>query len=228
MPDAPTHLDQRRIRDARRHARARSREIDAERDAAVLVAFRAEIGTAVRSASPLLISLLAIEGMTLDDAVETLGPRPGWPARPRLSGLKAALPVSSHMFRHYMMARQSQFSSTGPTQITQHPLLSCRFDRAVGGHFTLNVVDHSLEIEARIGPVLIETRFGELSLELDFELPATVFAASVGRLLEEIVDHEGWRGRGWRIAATAQEEYPLGPRLIALTGSVDYRMPWAT
>ena len=130
----------------------------------MLAAFRAEVGTAVRSASPLLISLLTIEGLTLDNAVGTLGPRPGWPARPRLSGPKAALPISSHMFRHYMMARQSQFSSAGPTQITQHPLLSARFDRAAGGHITLNVVDHSLEVEARIGPALIETRFGELSV----------------------------------------------------------------
>lgn len=38
--------------------------------------------------------------------------------------------------------------------------------------------------------------------------------------------HEAWRGRGWRIAAVAEEEYPLGPRLIVMTGSVDYRMPW--
>lgn len=226
MSDAPTAGDHRRIRAARRQARARNRQIDAERDAAVLEAFRVEIGTAVRSASPLLISLLAIEGLTLDDAVQTLGPRPGWPARPRLSCAKATLPVSSHMFRHYMMARQSQFLSGGPVQITQHPLLSGRFDRAAGGHVSLNVVDHSLEVEARIGPALMETRFGQLSVELDFDLPATVFAANVGRLLEEIVDHEAWRERGWRIAATAEEEYPLGPRLLVMTGSVEYYMPW--
>lgn len=158
--DAPTSGDHRRIRNARRHARARNREIDVERDAAVLEAFRAEIGTAVRSASPLLISLLAIEGVMLDDAVGTLGPRAGWPARPRLSGSKALPPIPHHLFRQYMMARQSQFSSRGPTQITQHPLLSSRFERAEGGHMTLNVVDHSLEVEARIGPALIETRFG--------------------------------------------------------------------
>lgn len=224
--DAPTSGDHRRIRNARRQARARNREIDVEHDAAILEAFRAEVGTAVRSASPLLISLLAIEGVMLDDAVGTLGPRPGWPARPRLAGSKTLLPIPHHLFRHYMMARQSQFSSRGPTQITQHPLLSGRFNRADGGHVTLNVVDHSLEVEARIGPALLETRFGELSVELDFDLPATIFAASVGRLLEEIVDHQAWRGRGWRIAATVEEEYPLGRRLLVVTGSVDYRMPW--
>ena len=54
-----------------------------------------------------------------------------------------------------------------------------------------------------------------------------MFAASVGRLIEDIVDHEAWCGRGWRIAAIAEEEYPLGPRLIVVTGSVDFRMPWA-
>ncbi len=149
MLDPPTDGDHRRIRNARRHARARNREIEAERDAAVLEAFRAEVGAAVRSASPLLIAMLAAEGLTLDGAVETLGPRFGWPARPRLSGQKTARPVHSHLLRYYMMARPSQFSSRGPTQITQHPLLSSRFDRADGGHLELNVVDHSLEVEAR-------------------------------------------------------------------------------
>lgn len=226
MLDAPTDGDHRRIRDARRRARARNREIDAAREAAVLEAFRDEIGTAVRSASPLLISLLTIEGLELDEAVGTLGPGAGWPARPRLSGPKTATHVHRHLLRYYMMARPSQFSSRGPTQIMQHPLFSSRFDRAAGGYFELHVVDHSLEVEARIGPALIETRFGELSVELDFELPATVFVASVGRQLEEIVDHEAWRGRGWRIAAIAEEGYPWGQRLIAMTGSVEYRMPW--
>lgn len=224
--DAPTDGDRRRIRNARREARARYREIDAERDAALVDAFRMELGAGVRSASPLLISMLAIEGLSLDDAVEAITPRHGWPARPRLSGSRAAQPAHANLLRYYVAGRPSQFTRRPPTQITQRPLVSRMFDRAPDGYFQLNVVDHSLEIEARIGPVLIETRFGELSVELDFELPATVFAASVGRLLEEIVDHQAWRGRGWRISATAEEEYPLGPRLIVVTGSADYRMPW--
>lgn len=171
--------------------------------------------------------MLAIEGLSLDDAVEAIAPRHGWPARPRLSNSKTAQPAHASLLRYYVAGRPSQFTMRPPTQITQHPLVSRMFDRAPDGYLQLNVVDHSLEIEARSGPVLIETRFGELSVELGFELPATVFAASVGRLLEEIVDHQAWRGRGWRIAATAEEDYPWGPRLIAVTGSVEYRMPWA-
>lgn len=55
MLDAPTKGDHRRLRGARRLARARSREIEAARDAAVEEAFRTELGRAVRSASPVLL-----------------------------------------------------------------------------------------------------------------------------------------------------------------------------
>ena len=223
--DAPTVGDHRRIRDARRKARVRAREIDAVRDAALFEAFRTEIGEVVRSASPLLISMLAIEGLTLDDAVAGLEPKSLWPSRPRLSGLKKGVPVSPHHIR-YQALRPSQFMSRPPTQITQRPVVARMFDRTGGGYVELQVVDHSLEVEARIGPAWIETRFGELSIELDRQLPGTILAGCVGRLVEEIVDHQAWRGRGWRIATIAEEEYPLGERLIVATGAVDYRMPW--
>lgn len=225
MPDAPTDGDRRRIRNARRDARARNREIEAARDAAVVEAFRVELGVAVRSASPLLIAMLAIEGVTLDDAVGTLEPMSGWPARPRLS-TTTAKSVNAHLMRYYMATRVSQFARRPPAQITERPLVSRMFRRAGGGYVEMQVADHSLEVEVRIGPALIKTRFGELSIELDFDLPATILAGSVGRLVEEIVDHEAWRGRGWRIAATADEDFPLGQRLIVVTGSIDYRMPW--
>lgn len=227
MLDAPTVADHRRIRNARREARASCREIEAARDVAVDEAFRAELGATVRSASPLLIALLAKEGLDLDEAVALLQPLSGWPARPRLSGPKTAQSVHTHLLRYYSHPRPSLFSTRPPTQISQEPLLARTFYRADGKSLTLLVVDHSLEVEARIGPVSVETRFGELSIQFDRDLPATVFVACLGRLVEEIVDHESWRGRGWRIAATEEADYPWGQRLFAATGAVPYRMPWA-
>jgi hypothetical protein len=198
------------------------------RDAAVVEAFRAEIGETVRSAAPLLISMLAVEGWTLDNAVGLLTPPSGWPSRPRLLGPMGRWAVHSHALRHYLAGLQPMpVVHRTPTQISMDPLIGRRFERADGGYLRLQVVDHSLEVEARIGPALIETRFGELSIELDDELPATILVACVGRLVEEIVDFEGWRGHGWRIAAIKDAHHPRGrQRLIVASGAVPYRMPW--
>lgn len=225
--DPPTGSDRRRIRRARRDARALCGEIEAAHDLAVNAAFRAELGGVVRSASPVLVSLLALEGMSLDEAVGLLQPTFGWPALPRLAGPTRARSAHLNLARYYSQARISQFAKRWPRPTCERPFYSRMLDRADGGYLTLQVIDHSLEVEASIGPALIESRFGELSIEFNRELPATVFAACVGRLIEEIVDHESWRGRGWRITATTEEDYPLGPRLIVTTGAVGYRMPWA-
>lgn len=73
------------------------------RDDALLAAFRAEIGAVVRSASPLLISLLAGEGFTLDRVVALMRPQACWPARPRLSGRLTGRRVHPHLLRYHMI-----------------------------------------------------------------------------------------------------------------------------
>lgn len=108
--DAPTVGDHRRIRNARSKARVRARKIDADRDAALVEAFRTELGEVVRSASPLLISMLAIEGLTLDDAVASLEPKPLWPSRPRLSGSAKGVQMNPHHVRYHAL-RPSQFKA---------------------------------------------------------------------------------------------------------------------
>lgn len=103
MFDKPTAGDRRRLRRARREARARASAIEMARDDALLAAFRAEIGAVVRSASPLLISLLAGEGFTLDRVVALMRPQACWPARPRLSGRLTGRRVHPHLLRYHMI-----------------------------------------------------------------------------------------------------------------------------
>lgn len=92
----------------------------------------------------------------------------------------------------------------------------------------VHVVDHSIELIARIGRVYLFTLFGELRVELDDELPEVILSACIGWLIDEIVDHEALRGRGWRIVAVEESYPPLqGQTLVVATGSVPYRMPWA-
>lgn len=223
--DPPTRGDHRRVRAARRVARARHRDIEAARAAGVLAAFRAEIRAAVRSASPLLVPMLAIEGMTLDAAVALIEPQIGWPTRPRLSGPIGVSPFESHLIRHFLAGLSPMPAQTGLMQISTYPLVGRRFDRVDGGFIQLELADHSLELEAQLGPVHVRTRFGELRIQLGFDLPHTLSNACVGKLVEKIVDHAVWRGRGWRIAAVEEGGGFCGQALLVLTGSVPYALP---
>lgn len=225
--DAPTEGDHRRMRKARREAHARSTEIDAARDAAVTAAFRAEIGAVVRSASPLLIAMLAVEGLTLDDAVGMLAPPIGWPNRPRLSGPNGVMPLHTHLLRHYLAGVPSIPGGYPLRQVSVHPLVNRRFERADGGYLRMEVVDHSLEIEAQVGPVSVSSRFGALRIVLDSDLPQTIFIACVGRLIEDVVDFDVWRGLRWRIVAIEEAVGMRGQSLLVAAGSVPYRLPWA-
>jgi hypothetical protein len=221
MPDLPTDADHRRQRSARRQARLREARIEAVRDAALLATFRLELSATVRSASPLLISLLAMDGLTLDDAVSLIRPQAGWPRRPRLSGRSSSRAARAYWSRWNVLGRRS-------TQLSQPPLHQHRFHRADGGYLMVHVVDHSIELIARIGRVYLFTLFGELRIELDDELPEVILSACVGWLIDEVVDHEALRGRGWRIVAVKESYRPLqGQTLVVATGSVPYRMPWA-
>lgn len=98
--DPPTLADHRRIRRARRVARSRLLGSDPTNADLHLAAFREELGAVVRSASPLIVSMLASKGMTLDEAVEWMVRVGGWPIYPSLTGrfshsLNSALPLRS-------------------------------------------------------------------------------------------------------------------------------------
>ena len=220
--DPPTLADRHRLRKARVRAQARVHAIDEARSVALRGAFREEIGDVVRSASPFLISLLAIEGLSLDDAAMFLEAQAGWPRRPRLSsGGSPGRKPYTHVMRHY-------FADLLANEYSVPPLHSYRIDVADGGWMRIGVADHSLEVSGRMGMVRFETRFGELRLELIDEMPQTVFIACKGRPVEDIVDHVALRGRGWRIDAVEDAKlHLLGQVLVVLTGSVAYRLPWA-
>ncbi len=185
-----------------------------------MTVFRTEIGDVVRSTSPLLISLLAIEGLTLDDAMALMKPGRFWPHEPQLWNRPRKPALHTHVPKYDPVGLQ-------PMKICKHPLHSHRFDRPDGDYLDINIVDHSLELCARVKPVFLQTRFGVLRIELDDVIPDTVLTGSIGRTIDEIVDHEAWRGRGWRIIATEDGYPPLqGQALVVAMGSVPYRVIW--
>lgn len=98
--------------------------------------------------------------------------------------------------------------------------------RRAGRWLRIEVVGHSLEVSARIGSARFETRFGILRVELDDELPAAVAIACVGRRIDEVVDHEVLRGRGWIIEAVEDTSAPsVGQSFLVRTASVTCGVP---
>ncbi|MDH7971267.1 hypothetical protein QH494_03665 [Sphingomonas sp. AR_OL41] len=224
-PDPSTAGDRVRFRSARRRAHRRVEGITDARRLVLRWAFREEMGVNVRSASPFLVGLLRGEHLTLDEAVHLINPLPGWPRRPRLSSAgSGALGPNLHMFRHYF---------AGLAAGVGHPPLRDEFHGhtfilAEGGHARMQVVGHSIEVEAKIGSVRFETRFGVLRIELDRSLPETLALASLGRDVEQIVDHPALLGRGWRIVEVVAARSPfLGSVLVVPTGAIPYSLPWA-
>lgn len=220
--DAPTGADRRLLRKARLLAFARVKAIDEARSTALRAAFREEIGSVVRSASPFLVSLLAIEGLALDDATLLLGPQAGWPRRLRLGG--SGLPGRkgyTHILRHYHAGMLAE-------EMAVPPMDGFRIHSVDDGWIRIEIVGHSLEVSGKLGPMFFETRYGELRFELIDEIPQALFIACKGRPIEKVVDHAALRGRCWRIVETEEPRLPgMGQTLVVATGSVAYRFPWA-
>lgn len=127
----------------------------------------------------------------------------------------------SFVLRHYVAGLHPKGGAAIPSY-------GYRMDRATGGWLRIEVMDHSVEVRGGIGPIFFETRFGELRVELTEEIPQTLLTGSIGRLIEEVVDHAALRGRGWRIVAVEDAALPdLGQMVVVMTGSVGYQLPWA-
>ena len=223
--DPTTATDRRRIRDARAVARTAFRATSRDDEEQVRELFRQEIGTDVRSASPFLLSFVASRGESVDRLLDRIRPAPRWPRSPALSARPAVqFRRAREPYRRFVIG-----TTTGDREVIRlrgfgHGAL---FTQAGDDWACLEVVDHSLEIEARIGPVKLETLFGVLRVELDHPVPETLAATCVGRSACEVVDHPALRYRHWRIEAVEESPSPtLGQTLVIETGSVAFRVPW--
>lgn len=223
-PDPPSAADRHRLRVARTRAKQRVEEIAETKRQALGAAFWEEIGAVVRSVSPFLVSLMDAESMPLDRAVRLIEPAPSWPRRPRLSkGGCVGHESGRHIFRYYLANISSSGKHVPPLRDGTH---GHSFDLSGGGWARILVVGHSLEVDAHIGPLRFETRFGVLRIEMESCLPETLAMACVGKLAAEIVDHPALSGRDWRITDVEAAHPPfVGQTLVSVTGTIPYRMP---
>ena len=226
QPDPITAADRRQLKAAREEARVRVGEISRDGSGSPRDVFRWEVGTTVRSASPFLLSLVASHGKLLDDVVDGIAPSRGWPRSPGVSR------IAGTRFRPIEDRPHCCLVSTG-LGWTKAVLV-----RGFGHGFTfvqsgddwarLEIVGHSLEVEARIGGLTFETLFGVLRITWDRRLPETLAAGCVGRSIESVLEHAALCGRGWVITGIEEPvSSTLAQGLIVATGSTAYRMPWA-
>lgn len=219
-------LDERRLRAARRKAALRLETIDEIYRAGQLLAFREELAATVRCASPLLIDLLDRNGLSLDEVCDRFQPRRGWPRRVPASLGKGAVQNAMHTFRHYYVMPKPPSTASQLRNEIRHvaSITLAGFQWA-----NVLVVGHSLEFSGRIGPVVLETRSGVLSVEFDVSMPETLAAACIGHPIDAIVDHVALRRRGWVVTGVEDARGTItGQTLEVAVGPVDYRLPWVS
>lgn len=225
LTDPATASDRQRFREARGAARVAVREADLEDPGARRAAFRQEVGTNVRSASPFLLSLVVSAGEEIDRLLHRLDPGLHWPRYPALSSNPASrFQRLREPPRRFVIATRNGDREAVRRRGFGHTV-PCIFSR--NDWACLEVVEHSLEVEARIGPARLETLFGVLRVELDAPLPDTIALAILGRRIGEVIDHRSVRGHSWPIVAVEEPPSPSsGQTLVVETGSVAFRMPW--
>jgi hypothetical protein len=222
--DPTTAADRCRIRDARIDARERLRGVRRDDASFLRRIFQEEIGKNVRSVSPFLLSFVASKGESIDLLVDRIAPAPRWPRAPALSSRPVVqFRRPREPYREFYVSTASGDRKVVRVRGFGHGMI---FMHSGDDWACLEVVDHSLEIEVRIGPLKLETLFGVLRIELDHRLPDTLAAACLGRLAGEVVDHAALRGRDWRITAIEEPSSFVGQTLVIETGSTAFRMPW--
>lgn len=217
LPCEPDVADLRRLRDARREARATVAEADARYAGERRAAFRLELAATVRFASPFLERLLALEGLTLGDVAARIEPLPGWPSVPRLSQIFYSRNYVGHASKATVVARKYGFP------VARRPdLHGISIPLDGGGLAYVQIVGHSLEVRATIGALIFETRFGELHITTTEAVPVALAAAAVGRAVDDLVSHPATNGRGWQVKAA---ETTFQKTMFTVeTGSVRWRL----
>lgn len=179
-----------------------------------LALFRQQLALEVRSATPLLASVGAAEGIDFRDRMWNLRPSMAWPERGALvpSIPRAARGLPSFSQSPSELRRRHRHAGVVVHLAGDHPgLLGVRARNGI------------LELTAHIGDARLETRDGLAFLRLPGELPATVASAAPGLGISEIVSHPWFHGRPWPIERIAGGTLPV---VVIRTGLAAWRMPW--
>ena len=190
-----------------------------------LAVFRAYVGAAVTTVSPLLLRVCATNGVSLDELAMKLRPGMVWDevicgVRPGDAWLKSVtggvnVPSAPDAVRDDW-ALQEWLHSAWP--IYGDDLLF---------RFGVRVLDAGLEVAAFPGGHRLRTHGSEGSITLGMELPDTVMAALPGRALDCLIDHPLTNGAGCVVTEVEETSPRWGTKVRFALEPVPWRMPWA-
>lgn len=219
--DEPTLADKRRLKAARKVAHRSVNALVATHSKLILTAFRDELSVRIRSASQMLIALLEAKGLSLDAVVREIEPQTGWvrntaetasdiAARPTP---RITIELGSGSERR--SARQTSGKGRGSRKRHKNWLM-------------VEAYMHSLEFAAELAGMPMFSRFGRVTISVPDDVPLSVLHGAVGRPVEDLIDLEFWRGRGWKVIGVEMKTpFKNHHAVVVATGSAAYRMPWA-
>lgn len=207
---------------ARASTRVALRRANDDFSDAMLLAFRNELASTVRSVSPLLLSLLENLGLDLDDLAWSIQPVPGWPDHPRLPVSGPHLPTTRIGLARREAAWRARARAFAP-EICHSVFVT----GPAGDRLNIHVVDHAIELAAWLGPIRLRSLFGAFRVAMPREALPGHAAPRVGDKLDALVTHPSLRGRGWSVAAVDAFAADGECRFSVRTGSFAYSMPWS-
>jgi hypothetical protein len=186
--------------------------------------FRQHLQATVRSISPLLVDLAALEGVCLHDAYERILPSRDWPWHPpydlrplifrgsRQRSLWSGMVGSRHEMRF-----ERAFASPGVViRKINHP----------NGRFAIRPSGSVMGFTASLGPCLLSAFGSTAWLKLPASLPEILMAAIPGRVLSEVVEHPLFSSRAYKVRRVSVDPADGLPLLTFEAKTVSFAGRW--
>ena len=169
----------------------------------------------------MLIALLDAKGLSLDAVVQEMEPQVGWVRQTCQSSANTSSCSSPRIVIEFKK-HSTRFSTDRLSSRNRRPR------RRVDEWLMIEAHGHSLEFYASLGGLYFHSRFGRAMIEVPDSIPLSVLQGATGRYVEELIDLDFCKGRGWPIIGIeSRTVFQSEHAVVVATGSVEYRMPWA-
>lgn len=177
--------------------------------------FRQHLQVTIRSCTPLLSKISAVEGLDPRLAMWSLRPPSEWPRSP--SGRSTIVVRGGHIRRKAFAAPRPR----GPSEVC----LTLREADDPRGYILLRVGRKSVELTGQVGNSQVRTMSGMLYVRMPHGIPNTILQAAVGRPIADVIDHPWFHATDWTIRRIRPSGW--GAWIAVSTGRVPFDMPWA-
>jgi hypothetical protein len=185
---------------------------------------RLHLQATVCKASPLLLDLAVMEGVSISAAIALIHPPQNWPWSP----LSDAVPAMVGRFHQ----RKCWLGASGKQDVLRfrrafaNPGVVIRDADHPRGRFGIRPCGSVLGFTAAIGPCLVSAFGSSALLKLPQQLPETLMMALPGRPLERIIDHPAFAGRDYKVIRVQPDLIDGMPILVFRARLTPFAMQW--